>query len=588
VPHFLIVHDRDPSRRRATIDTAIRQLGDVSALPPTVFNRADTTVVAATEPSTPVASHSDAEGDVLLIGDVLVDGRPCAPQPWRRRAATSALDADGFHVAISLGATGEVTVASDILGIFPVLHLSIGETRLVSSSPFLLRAHPQFRPRLNAVALAGVLLADGQVDAATVFDGVRRVPMGSALHLDPDRGITEIESYSPRLTSDLHDCAPIRRLADILDEVVVAACERHVQPGRTTGLLLSGGLDSRLIAGSLRKCGFSFDALTLGLPTDYEYRFAKRVARALGVPHRLVDDTTEPDVFTRTVRWEGLTATPSIDQDSLPQYGQLVSGFLMDAVTGGSHIDWIYDPTSRTTGFDPFLERLNFHGIPPDALRRLLRRDVFGDAVDEAWTLVRRSFDDCGGSDPERAWRYDMTHRQRFWVGPRVFRQAKSSWPCLPHLDRSVISTVAAMPPAVFASRMVEIEQCKAHSPDLAEIPLDRATHHVTALIPRWHEVLSAAAARAVRQVRDRTPWRQPDTRRFTRIFDIESDAWQTARNSLEHVRRSAYDLFEPTELDRMLPPVGTPMPGPSTYPRSNGAKIVLAVFALLDEGFTT
>jgi asparagine synthase (glutamine-hydrolysing) len=375
-------------------------------------------------------------------------------------------------------------------------------------------------------------------------------------------------------------------LADRFHDALLEACQRHLAPSRSTALLLSGGLDSRLLAGALREAGLPFEAITFGAPTDTEQRFARRVAAQLGVPHRVILDSQDPEALAGSLRWEGLVATPSFENPAVDRdVDRVVSGFAMDATAGGSHIDWSYDPATGAHGWAPFADRLNRHGVALATLRRLLRPEVFGDALDTALADARRIFDEGGDSDAERAWRYDLAHRQRYWVGPRVPRQMESSWPSLPHVDTAVLELVGAMPLVAVASRALESETCRAHYPDLARLPLDRATFEVTALVPRTGDMVRGAIDRKVRTLRSRTPWPAKETRYYTRIFDIEGNAWRAARRRIEPAREAACELFDPTELARLLPKPDAPWSGPSSYPDANGAKLVLGVMAMLADG---
>jgi asparagine synthase (glutamine-hydrolysing) len=556
---FFATRDPDPARRRSAIDRATARLVEAGFSTTGTRDGRDTTVVWGARPGAPVTPSDDG----VVLGD-----------------------ADGFHLTVRLAADGTLTVEVDVLGLLPVVHTTIDDIALAASSPHLLRSHDALRPTLDPVALAGVLALDGQVGPETVLRGVRRLPPGSVLELSADGRVVERTGYVMPVTDELHDVAPLRVLADRFHVALLEACQRHLARSRSTALLLSGGLDSRLLAGALREAGLPFEAISFGAPTDTEQRFAGRVAAHLGVPHRLITDRQDPEDLVRSIRWEGLVATPSFENPAVDRdVDRVVSGFAMDATAGGSHIDWAYDPDTGRVGWEPFFGKVTRHAVALPTLRRLLRPDVFGDALDTALADARHVFDAGGDSDAERAWRYDLAHRQRYWVGPRVPRQMGHSWPSLPHVDPALLALVGAMPLAVIATRALEAETCRAHYPDLARLPLDRATFEVTALVPRTGDMLRGAIDRKVRTLRARTPWPKQETRYYTRIFDIEGEAWLAARRIVEPARDAACELFDRAELARLLPPPGAPWSGGSSYPDANGAKLALGVMALLADG---
>jgi asparagine synthase (glutamine-hydrolysing) len=580
---FLAVRDPDPDRRLRAVTDAQRLLADRGLPAVGDVTVGDVAVVYATGHGAPL----DAVDGVVLVGDAIEGSRRLDARGWR---ATWSGDGtppptDGLHLGIAVDADGTLTVDVDLFGLLPVLHTTAGDALLVASSPALLRCHPSFRPAIDRAALAALLLTDALVDGDTALRGVRRLPPGHVLRAAPGRAVEERAAWAMPITDALHDVAPQRRLADLFHEALLDACRRHL-PGGRTAMLLSGGLDSRLLIGTLQLAGIDVDAVTFGTSRDTEARYAGNVARSLGLPHRLIAPESVSAPLPATITWEGLVATPSFDHPLVGRsFDRVVSGFLMDATAGASHIDWQYDVVAQQSGFEPFFGKLNQHAVREASLRAVLRPEAFGDGVDEAKARVRAVWDAAGDSDAERAWRYDLAHRQRYWVGVQVPRQSSDAWPVLPHLDREVLALVGGMPVASVASRALEIEVCKAHHPVLARLRLEKTTFESSALIPRTGDMVRTAVARKVRAARAlaRVPITEP--RYFTRIFDIEGEAWQRARAGLEHARPLAHELFDPPTFDRILPPVGAPWNGPSSYPGSNGAKLLLGVMAMLADG---
>jgi hypothetical protein len=136
------------------------------------------------------------------------------------------------------------------------------------------------RIRREAVAeLAALGFVPGD---ATTLEGVRTVP--AATVVEPGRGGARVVT-AQRTAAAGGD--PEERLAAALRDWTAG------QPRVSLGL--SGGLDSRAVAVALAQAGIGFEAVTWGSPEWADVAAARRVAAALGVPHRLVEPPSDLD-----------------------------------------------------------------------------------------------------------------------------------------------------------------------------------------------------------------------------------------------------------------------------------------------------
>ncbi len=116
-----------------------------------------------------------------------------------------------------------------------------------------------------------------------------------------------------------------------------------------------------------------------------------RVARSLAFDHHTAEVSKDRYVqgATITSRWEHLANgfTNITDWIGFSHLSDLAPRFIMgalaDAIVGGSTIDLAYCRSSRTLSFDKMFERVNSRAIAPTSLKKLLRREIFGDLVDE-------------------------------------------------------------------------------------------------------------------------------------------------------------------------------------------------------------
>jgi asparagine synthase (glutamine-hydrolysing) len=496
---------------------------------------------------------------------------------------------DGLHVAIAVSDADGWSITSDILGILPVYVATRGEVTLAASSPGLLRMHEKQVETLDLAAVTSLLLTNSVLDGETLIRGVQMVASGHQLVMRPGQAASQVPLYRIPVETGLHD-ASLPECASRLHDALASACRRHVPSDTPHGLLLSGGLDSRLLAGALHRLGVPLVAITRGIETDNDFRFAARVAGLLGVPHRMATDESGSWVeFRSNLGWNGVVANPGLGTATLARSleggpRRVVSGYLMDAIVGGSHLTWYKGRNGEADGFDTFFRNLNVYGIPIATLPRLLRADVFGDSVAQGVERVRARFESLGDTDAERTWRYDLGHRQRFLIGGLLVRQTPGAWPSAPHIDREVLGCAGAIDLDRLAGRLVEREILVRFYRDLARLPLDRGNNDTRPLYPPGEpgvvDAIRTFARRGTRRIARTLGINLAERRYYTRTLDFEGPAWHDVRRGAESVREAAHDLFDRTTFDTLLPPVGQAPPERLPFEATAGRKVLLGIAA--------
>lgn len=482
-------------------------------------------------------------------------GAAALHERWHRQATGTPEPFDGYHAALAWDPAGGLRAGADALGRFPFYWWTSGDVLLIGSSAACFRHHPAFAASFDPHGLVGVLLTNGLVDGRTYWSGVHRLGPGRLLTAPPGRPPGEVVQYTLPVSDHLHG-RPFSDLLDITRAALDNAVRRHVPRVPRPVLLLSGGLDSRTIAGFLARQGNPPLALTRGIPTDLELQCAVKVARRLGFEHRVTETEFEraaDDAVTRAV-WEH--GAPGFSNTGGWSSARTLHTLAARAITGDA-MDWVLGGPATEDTMPTFEALLLFHnrwGIAPDALARLLRPEVFGDAVRETIAALRGVFEDYPDPGFSRSWCFALHHRHRFHISGLSWPLSFGAWPLVPSADLKLLEVAAGLPLQAVEHRRLQTELLRRVFPALARLPLDRNSFNTMPLTPGlgWR-----VRRRLRREFHRFVPPRPPavERRRYYRVMDVNGPAWRAIRTAAEPHRRLAYAYFRPQELDAIVPP---------------------------------
>ncbi|WP_395021401.1 asparagine synthase-related protein [Dongia sp.] len=185
-------------------------------------------------------------------------------------------------------------IANDPTGCLP-LYIHVGRDAITFANDF--PGLQAISPRLerDPLGCAELYWFGYQIGNRTIFRDIYRTPPGSILTIDWRDGRITTETWA----SPAPQPAPAGpdELCEVAADLVAAmrtACHRLYTPERRYGIKLSGGMDSRLIAGSWQDPGLR--AFTYAAPDTIEERITGRLARALAIPLQTV--IVEGDFFS--------------------------------------------------------------------------------------------------------------------------------------------------------------------------------------------------------------------------------------------------------------------------------------------------
>jgi len=537
----------------------------------------------------PQSSAGDADGRrawVLGLHDRCADaGRQAAVllDEFRRSGIAAAAGNTGFFAAM-LAEPDRTWFVADQLGLCPVYYADTGGSVWVASSPGLILDDPRFRRELDVHGLVGHLLTMHEALNQPLWQGIKRLPAGHGLRVEDGR--TSAVGLAPLPVGDGAFGLPLAGQMDTLAETL----HQVFQPmrGARAGLLLSGGLDSRMVAGFLREAAPAHvETLTLGAASDLEARCARRVTRLLRWPSRLIE--VPPDSVPEDARIQlaeehlanGLSDTSwwRIPKASLPAMDVLLTGFLGDPIVGGSHVNWAYDPATRRFDFTTMFRSINRWGLSPACLRSLLLPRWHG-AIDEVIGGLKDQFEGLPGAPFQKAWAFDLLNRQRYHVAGSARRISHAIWPAFPLADQRVLAWAGNMPASPLMFRQLQFQLFIQRFPDLARLPADNNSYRPRALIESLPAKFAARTTGALSAA-----WHRKlggEKRYYYRVYDINNSGWRALRNSVHRAPAELEPFLDGSVLKKIIGDARQPIRVADGIIDTSGIKTLLGLCLLM------
>ncbi len=552
--------DSDPERRRQFIQATETHVASYGELTRHRWDHADLTLLAAAADSTPVEHAHGRNGFTWIMGDVYsAENRSPATFITTLIETSGSLalhGQSGYYLACTVEVSGRVTLGTDILGMFPLYYWSDGKVLLFSTLPGLIHRHPNFRKRISAEGLAGILVQSHMVNCQTIWEGIRRPEPGHALQWQAGTTVRTVPA-NPLQATEEHFGLEYGRARQLFNANLHSAVTRCAR-GSRQGMMLSGGMDSRLVAAHLHTLRpGATTAFVFGDSGDNEFRCARGVAKTLGMPtlrlparfecfQELALAVVEEEHMSNTFHdftWlsgrEGLKA----------HCRELLNGFFGDAVMGGSQIRYAYDHRRGVYDFDGLFANNSVWGFAPEEISFLVKAMPLAEATASCVEKMRATFDALPGLPFQKATLWSLYHRCRYHVGPYIWRLSKYVWPVMPYLDRTMLETCLGMPLDYLGQRRIQVDTLKSDYRHLALLPLDCSSFDTRPLI----ETRTSRAKRMLSRWRRKLLPDRTERRTYHRVFDINNPGWRAIRQLASTRQASAYRLFNPEALRKYI-----------------------------------
>ena len=516
-------------------------------------------------PAVPYLISSSPQGTAMVIGSAGPSDRPGLQdllEPNLESRVTAArrhcLELD-FGVVLSLH-NGDIVLASDWLGLFPVYYRRSAIAFVATSIPALAEWAGDASLRIDLQGLVSLLLMAHVCLDRTLYEGVARLRSGHLLKFDTRRREVTLDEVPLGMVTPAP--ADLGEAIDAFDGALSSVVAETVRQG-TRSIFLSGGLDSRIIAGYLHQAHpESLLAVTAGDRNDVEMRAAARVVSRIGAVHKMVPvrQIDYPSIVQRLIDEDGLTSGLYVLTEwavSEALQGSLLTGFLGDAVMGARHAYDGREPACDLQTFHALFNALNASGLSPGVVRELVRSEDIDDLIREVQAGLHRAYDSAAGDSSKKTWWFDLLHRQRFLVGhlPKVL--ALGAWPVLPYARPAVVRLAASTPLEVLSDRKVQIGLIRRRFPDLASQPLARDIDHVLYRLPGGRETVPSRLADRLRSSASWWAHRWfdlPERRPFFRSFDFNGSGWQALRNIARETSSQTASVFNQELALHLIP----------------------------------
>ena len=193
-------------------------------------------------------------------------------------------------------------------------------------------AHPQMPRVADRVALDHFLAYGYVPRGLCMLAGYAKLPAGHLLRYDMDRDRIEVQPYWELPRWSAGTASPMAELADEFEPLFDRSVKRQLEADVPVGVLLSGGLDSSLVAATAARVSSKVTTFTIGFPDNPEYDeapVARRLAEELGTDH--VELAAEPGTHDLLPQLAAQFDEPISDSSMIPTY--LVSRLVRQRAT---------------------------------------------------------------------------------------------------------------------------------------------------------------------------------------------------------------------------------------------------------------
>lgn len=380
----------------------------------------------------------------------------------------------------------QIVILTDRLGTRPLFMNNDLSNLAIATSLKALLCDGRISRRLSAVTIFDLLAYQRAVNDHAPYADVTTVT-ASAVWTITQQKIVKHKSWrlawQPRPIST-------EEASISLSAALIRAARRSCAGQPKVGVLLSGGLDSRLTLAAMNKAGLASDAITLAAEENAEVQTARAVAEASNAPFNYISVPSSKlsaslDDAAQAVH--GVQSAPMSFYGSLPQfadhYSLLLSGHGVDYTLRGIHLPCIRVQLRRSKMRLPILEKLSSitpeylannwrAGLPTETIKRILQPEAFKQFEMARIAAMEQVLGEVDLATPYDAWDAFILHHQCLnytfndFVAMRDYVENHTL-----AFDKEVFDLYLSMPPKMRAESDIPRKALLQLAPKLAALP---------------------------------------------------------------------------------------------------------------------
>ncbi len=417
---------------------------------------------------------------------------------WQNSGWQGLADLNGEYLIVVWDAQDEcLTVVNDRLGLKRLQYWHSQNTFVFASEVKSLAVLPEVNRAIDEQALSELLIFGHLQDDRTLLRDVKMMP--PANYLTWQKGKLVINRYwqfAYKADVRLENSEPaIGEYAHYVRQAV----ERRIKDIDRIGLFLSGGYDSRTLAGMVRKVNpfCKICTYTTGHGHDHDSCYSKEIARRINARHTAINvPETYLQDYAPNYAWilDGSVTADGSHRATLDEIiGETsivcLNGFLGDVLSGGKPLDQM----SHISDIDELINvgfRHYAHGFDDSFLSRLLRPEIYQRVNGLAKKSFDQSIQNAQVEHPaDRVVQAELTQReQRGNPRVQVDYLNTSCRVVTPFTDKDFIDFTLRLPVSRRIGRRVYISMICKEFPELARVP--KSGDGLPIIHSRWHAAL--------------------------------------------------------------------------------------------------
>jgi asparagine synthase (glutamine-hydrolysing) len=401
-------------------------------------------------------------------------------------------------------------VVSDRFGSRPHF-ISVNDKRfLMAPSAAVLLHYPDLCRSLDAAAVADWFAFGRLLGDKTFFEGIRAVKAGTILFFQD--GSVSIKSYWNFPYAPDYAKSEKQFIGE-LTQTFVTAVDLRTKMRRHCAISLSGGLDSRMVAGAIpREAKDDFLAFSFGPRDCDEVKIAQKIAAQLGMkwhhfqiaPELLIENTDQTLNITEGMNYIGASYIAPIHREVALNADIVFDGFALDLTLGGSYLDKFLHVRNMSQLME---EIYNMNLFSQEERKRLFSQDFYRFSGDLPFFSLKQSFEES--QDDNLLNQIDKfflnNHVRRLTMeGYRLMRSQIEH--CAPTMDNDLIGIIMTLPPELRARHYLYRKFLIDIFPKLAAIQYNSTGLRADSPLWLWrlharYESRQAALARKIREL---------------------------------------------------------------------------------------